>query len=1006
MPAEGMSISELAADTEFGFIDGSLATGRRFSPQLIANREERTMLRAIRDELRHAESFSFSVAFVTPNAIALLKQDLVEFRGRGVIITSDYLGFNSPRAFRELQALEEMGIETCLHQSVAFHPKGYIFKSRDHSTILLGSSNLTGRALVENYELNLRVTAAQDSDLVRQINQVIQDQLKESIPISDGWISDYSASYTAATRGASRSRGVLGTQLEARQPSVDITRFLIEEGITGAEVTTRNEGRKRDVFPRSTDSPVEHVVANQMQEEALKPLRELREFGETRAIVISATGTGKTILSALDVRDAAPARVLFIVHREQILDRAMRAYQHVLGEGPESFGKLAGGLRQLDRKFVFATIQTLSKPDVLQSIAPEEFDYVLVDEAHRAGAQSYREVMGHLTPRFLLGMTATPERMDGFDLFKLFDYNVAYEIRLGRALEAGMLSPFHYYGVADVEIEGGGGSSPPTDLARLVSSLRVEHVLKALKTYGQAGLAPKGLIFCSRVDEAHSLSEALNRSTLNGRPLKTVALSGSDSVESRELAVGDLEAGRIDYILTVDVFNEGVDIPSLNQVVMLRQTQSAIVFVQQLGRGLRKDHGKDYLVVIDFIGNYANNYMIPIALFGDDSLNKESLRKNLIAAEEAGVLPGLSSVRFEKIARERVLNAITASKLDSIPNLRASVDTLRNRLGRYPRLLDFVRFESVDPTVLATKRNNYPKFLEEVFKEPSGMSADQLSFLTFLSHEVLGAKRLHEALMLKHLIDRVRLQKSEIAAIFAEAGAPCDDEAVASCLRSFGSTFYTSNEVAGYGLPAVKVVEDSVSLQAHVHRWLVESAPFRDAVQDIVQTTCAYVPIHYDVSKMLTPGRQYSRKDACRLLGWERNVSSVIYGYKVDMPTSSCPIFVTYHKGDHVSASTAYGDEFLDRSTMLWYSKSNRTLASNDVKAITSHSVTPYLFAKKDDSDGGNFYFLGTAKPENSQETTMRDDRGKSLPVVRMLMKLDEPMESTVYDYFHPVVTD
>ena len=221
-------------------------------------------------------------------------------------------------------------------------------------------------------------------------------------------------------------------------------------------------------------------------------------------------------------------------------------------------------------------------------------------------------------------------------------------------------------------------------------------------------VAPRGLIFCARKNEARALSTALNSRELQGTPLRTIALTGDDSVEFREQSVARLEAGELDYILTVDVFNEGVDIPTINQVVMLRQTQSAIVFVQQLGRGLRKAAGKDYLVVIDFIGNYANNYLIPIALFGDESLNKESLRKNLIAAEESGVLPGLSSVRFDRVAQERVLQAISSAKLDSMVMLKAAVKAIQERVGGTPALWDFLRFESVDPVLLATKSENYP----------------------------------------------------------------------------------------------------------------------------------------------------------------------------------------------------------------------------------------------------------------------------------------------------------
>lgn len=394
----------------------------------------------------------------------------------------------------------------------------------------------------------------------------------------------------------------------------------------------------------------------------------------------------------------------------------------------------------------------------------------MIDEAHRAAAASHRKAIDYFQPKFLLGMTATPERLDGYNIFEIFDYNVAYEIRLNQALEAEMLSPFHYYGVTDVTFEDGTTTSDESDLARLTSQLRVDHVLRALATYAQAGVAPRGLIFVSRKEEARLLSQSLNDRRLRGKALRTIALTGEDSVLRREDVVRQLECGELDYIVTVDVFNEGVDIPSVNQVLMLRQTASPTIFVQQLGRGLRKAADKDYLVVIDFIGNYANNYMIPIALFGDSSLNKESLRRNLIAAEERGVVAGISSVQFDRISHQRVLRAVTDVKLDSMRLLKAALEDMRNRLGRTPDLWDFLRFDSTDPIVLATTRENYPVLLEKALKCQITLTPTQHRFLSLLSNEVLTAKRSHDAALVRILLDKGPLRLVEVEQSLTEAG--------------------------------------------------------------------------------------------------------------------------------------------------------------------------------------------------------------------------------------------
>ncbi|MCU1508502.1 MAG: hypothetical protein JWQ12_767 [Glaciihabitans sp.] len=959
-------------DVGFGYIDRTVRSPQRHQPQLVLNTKNDSMLRALRHELRRATAFTFSVAFVSPRAIALLKQELLEFEGVGRIITSDYLGFNSPRAFAELLNLAKIGIDVRLHNDAAFHPKGYVFEQPESVTAILGSSNLTESALAQNHEWNLRVSLTRDSDLADQFTNLLDEQLFNSSPLTQTWIDDYTATYVQPTRG-----------LRHRSPS------------------PQTLGDESAIF-------AEGIRPNAMQTDALASIARVRDAGNRRALVISATGTGKTILSALDVRAVNPDRVLFVAHREQILDRAMREFQRVLGASPEEVGKLGGSTRQLDRRYVFATVQTLSQPNVLEQIDPKTFDYILIDEVHRAGAASFGRVLDHFQPKFLLGMTATPERSDGQNVFELFDFNVPYEIRLGAALELDMLAPFHYYGVADITFEDGEVTSEVTDLRYLVATERVDHVLAALETYGQSGIRPRGLIFCSRKEEAHRLSQELNLRTFRGEKLRTVALTGENSIEMREQRVEQLEAGELDYILTVDVFNEGVDIPSLNQVVMLRQTQSSIVFVQQLGRGLRKSAGKDYLVVIDFIGNYTNNYLIPIALFGDDSLNKESLRKNLIAAEEIGVIAGLSSVRFDRIAQERVLASLAQTRLDSLSNLKSAIETIRNRVGHTPALFDFLRFESVDPVVMATKAGNYPELLSKVKIEETGLSDGESSMLSVVSRELLTTKRAHELYLLRHLLESGPSSVDEIAGSLARAGLPFDEDTVSSALRSLTFEFNTLTEKAAFGVDGIaeRRPNGHIGLSQPLLDAYGTSARFRMSLDDVIHTGLSLIESRYEVGMPFTPERQYSRKDASRLLNWSSNMYSTIYGYRVDQATMTCPIFNTLHKSSDISASTAYGDRLVDPSSMIWYSKSKRTLKSPDVKAIVDNTVELHVFAKKDDADGSDFYYLGRARAEAAEATTMPGQDGEPLSVVRMTLRFEQPIHAALFDYFHPEVVD
>jgi superfamily II DNA or RNA helicase/HKD family nuclease len=953
-------------DIQFGYVGSPTEGPGDYNPRLVLNQDGRTVEHALVEELERGGNFTFSVAFISAGAIAQLKQHLRDHKGSGRIVTSDFLGFNDPRAFAELLNLKKLlGIDVRRHTAEGFHPKGYVFERPRSVTAMIGSSNLTNRALSQNHEWNLKVSAATGSDLANQLMSLLDNQVAASEPLTQEWIDEYAATYVAPPGRDGGRPGLPG------EPSV---RSFVEPNI--------------------------------MQQDALLALDLARAEGNERAIVISATGTGKTMLSALDVRTVDPKRMLFVVHREQILARTIREYQRVLGGPATDYGLLTGTSKQSDRRYVFATIQTLSQESTLASLPADAFDYIIIDEAHRAGAITYQRVIERLRPRFLLGMTATPERTDGFNVFELFDYNVPYEIRLSKALEAEMLSPFHYYGISDVVYDDDATTSDETPLHLLISPERVDHLIHALELYGQAGVAPRGLIFCSRREESHRLSEELNTRLLRGRPLRTVALTGEDSIDERERRVAQLEVGELDYILTVDVFNEGVDIPSLNQVVMLRQTQSAIVFVQQLGRGLRLADGKDYLAVIDFIGNYTNNFLIPIALFGDDSLNRESLRERLNEAVEGGALPGLSSVSFDEIARDRILESIKQTQLDSMSNLKNAMLAMRNRVGGVPKLWDFYRFRSVDPVLLATKKEHYPALVQSLLRVEPMMSANESRALDLLSHEVLAGKRMHEFVLLELLLTAGAATELEIRDAFELAGIPSDSSHIESAVDTLTLTGYAQADVNRYLVGIAERHDDTVRLTDEFIAAHAKSNALSDAVADLLKTGKELTGDRYESTLPFTPGMQYSRRDAAHIVGWPRAFASTIYGYKTDEATGVCAIFVTLHKSTEVDASTAYEDQLLDPSIMRWFSRSRRTLESKEVSLVVDGLVQVHVFVKKDDAEGSDHYYLGRATALDAEETTMPDGHGKPLSVVKMLLKFDHPIRQGLFDYFHPLVAE
>jgi superfamily II DNA or RNA helicase/HKD family nuclease len=948
-------------DIQYGYVGGQSEVTGEHNPRIVMNGSGSTVEHAIIEELNRCHSFTFSVAFISAAAIAQLKQHLHDFTGTGRIITSDYLTFNQPQAFAELLNLREIsGIEVRRHSAEGFHPKGYIFEQHKSVTAMIGSSNLTSHALSQNYELNLRVSAAKGSDLANQIDSLVADQINSSVPLTHEWIDDYALKY-----------------IERISPVENRTKAVERHPYSGK------------------------IEPNSMQQDALLALDFARAENQKRAIIISATGTGKTMLSALDIRSFDPKRLLFIVHREQILDRTIQEYQRVLDNPLTDYGKFTGSHKGHDTRFVFATIQTLAQETNLLSFSPQSFDYIIIDEAHRAGADSYQRVISHFAPKFLLGMTATPERMDGFNVFELFHYNVPYEIRLNDALEAGMLCPFHYYGIADITYADGSTTTDATQLRLLVSQERVRHLVKAIEIYGQAGDPPRGLIFCSRKDEAQELSRELNKQKLRGKYLRTIALTGEDSINLREQRVAELEAGLLDYILTVDVFNEGVDIPSLNQIIMLRQTQSAVVFVQQLGRGLRLHDGKEYLVVIDFIGNYVNNFMIPIALFGDATLNREALRERLNETVESGTIPGLSSVSFDEVSRDRILKSISTTKFDSLSNLKIVLAAMQHRVGEIPRLWNFYRFKSVDPLLLATKREHYPALVQALLQVKSNLTEPESQALELLSHEVFGAKRLHEYVLFQLLRSSGSVTEVQIAEAFKTQGLLTDQISIKSAIDTLTLEGYPKSDVAKYGVGIAEQIGSVVQFTKAFVTSYSNSSEFEIAINDIIKTGTALTSERYQNDLLFTPGMQYSRRDAAHIIGWPRSTHSTIYGYKTDGQLGVCAVFVTLKKSDEVEASTAYQDELLDTWTMRWFSRNRRTLQSTEVSLVVSGAVKVHVFVKKDDAEGTDHYYLGSASAQQALETTMPNSAGAPLQVVQLILKFDKPVKQGLFDYFH-----
>ena len=595
-------------------------------------------------------------------------------------------------------------------------------------------------------------------------------------------------------------------------------------------------------------------------------------------------------------------------------------------------------------------------------------------------------------------MTATPERTDGYDIFKAFNYNIAYEIRLHTALEEDMLSPFHYYGVTDISINGK-LIDDNTEFNNLVSNERVERIIENSKFYGCDRGRIKGLIFCSRVEEAKELSEKLN---LKG--YRTVALSGENDEKEREVCIERLESDEredyLDYILTIDIFNEGVDIPSVNQIIMLRPTQSAIVFVQQLGRGLRKVEDKDFLTVIDFIGNYSNNYLVPIALYGDSSYNKDTLRK--LVSTGSNLIPGASTVNFDQISKQRIYEAIDTARVNSYKELKDDYLLLKYKLGRIPSMMDFVEHGSRDPMMYVEKDGSLYAFIDKQ-DNIGALTTLQIRRLSFFAKEVCDGKRLEEVLLLKLLIEKGKISLVEFTRILGEE-YQIESLSIDSAINYLNGEFHQQSDCEKYG--STKYVELSVEGILSKTKELDEllaSPTFYSCLLDSINFAIYRFRYLFD-SKHYFNGfslyRKYSRKDVCRILNWSKDEHSTIYGYKIK--SNTCPIFVTYSKRKDILSSIKYQDYFLTNRNFHWMTRHNRTVDSQDVLRIQNYKETGLricLFVKKSDAESDDFYYISDLTPYEYNSQTIKDDSGANLPIVNINYEINNPVAENIYNY-------
>lgn len=972
-------LSQLKQGLNTAFIDSSCISNLAYKPQFVSNNYKvgSKVLSSVEDELLVCSEFAISVAFITLNGVIPFLQTLKELERRkikGRILTTNYLTFSEPKALEKLAELENITLKMYDAEQAnhGFHTKGYIFRNEEIYRIIVGSSNMTSSALTTNKEWNTKIVSTDQGEFTKAI-------VKE---FDELWNSDHTRNY--------------------------------EEVIDEYRIKYEVAKKQREIAKKEKISSIEtyKLQPNSMQVSFIANLRKIREAGEKRALLISATGTGKTYASAFALRDDNPKKALFLVHREQIAKQAIASYKRVFGN-TKTFGLLSGNAKEYEVDYLFSTMQMMAKPEVLERFAKDEFQTIIIDEAHRVGASSYQNIMEYFKPVFWLGMTASPERTDNYDVYQAFDHNIAYEIRLQQALEEGLLCPFHYFGITDLQIDGETVDEETglKDFNKLTSDDRVDYIVEQIEYYGYSGDRVKGLIFCSSKKEANILSEKFN-----DRGYRTLALTGKDNQEKREEAIERLVTDgedRLDYILTVDIFNEGVDIPEINQVIMLRPTESPIVFVQQLGRGLRKAEGKEYTVILDFIGNYKNNFMIPIALSGDRSYNKDNIRRYVLEGER--VIPGASTIHFDEISKKRIFAAIDSANFSDIKLIKDNYFNLKNKLGHIPALQDFDKYGEMD--VLRIFDNNslgsYYKFLVKYEKEYQiRLSKTEEKMIEFVSKKLASGKRIHELALLNRMFT---LGHGLIGALQDSLQKDYGQSMNQDCMENIVNIM-TNEFPAGSGK---KTYEECVFLEeergndqkvdyktSNTMAQILQNPDFYSILKELVEFgieryKANYSDCYQDTNLVLY--QKYTYEDACRLLNWENNeVPLNIGGYKLDKKTKTFPIFINYDKADDISDTTKYEDHFINNSMLIAISKSGRNLESEDVQNFLrakERGIDVHLFVRKnkDDKISKEFYYLGRVTASGKAQVFTMPNTDKTAVEIEWL--LDTPVREDIYQY-------
>ena len=842
----------------------------------------------------------------------------LERGAKGKLITSTYQNFTDVESLNfflklavafenfECHLDDECFYDEKNYTTKGFHTKGYLFGFDNRCELIVGSSNITRYALLKNIEWDLVVDCQKEDEAYLSACNEFDDLWNKTLELTQERINLYAQKIN----------------------------FAIER------------------WDMDYDLAEQKIKPNYMQRKALKELNRNRAIGVGRALVVSATGSGKTYLAAFDALNFAPNKLLYVVHEGSILRKSLETFQEVFG-GLKTCGMYSGEAKELEADFIFSTNVSMCRS--LELFNKKEFDYIIIDECHHAVADTYRKIIDYFEPEFLLGLTATENRMDNQDVVELFGNNIPYELRLRDAIINDLIVPFHYYGIRDNLVDYGLTDSAERRLiAQISGEENCAFIQQQIESHRPQGQKLKALAFCRNIQHARMMAENL------GEHYHTAFLSGKNKTGERIRAYNDLQSDNkeLEILFAVDILNEGVDIPGVNMVLFLRPTESSTIFIQQLGRGLRKYQNKSYVTILDFIGNsYKRSVHIALAL---GSLSKGYiLEKKLLkymVKDDFRVL-GLENygvkIMIDDLSKEEILHNIDNEKFNQIRYLKKDYQNFKSYLKSptYPKHMDYVNSDYA-PNLLkfmkikinGTKTNSYYGFLKGIEEDVPLFTDEQITAIDYIS-SLLPLVRRHEFLVVKHLLNGVT-SESVIRQLVGEEISGYTDEQMDHALQ-----FMREGGV-------ISQSEGNVRFRCSVEPEFVEY------VKDLLEYGLSQYTVRYKDEDDFLLYQDY-RQDQALLKILENPKHNQLGTY---YKNGNMYIFAGLKKDDSVQAHLNYKDKFLDSETFQWESIAHISAKEEYLQQTCKQA---FVFVRKVKTENGitlPFTFVGTGQLHNPRK--------------------------------------